>query len=280
MSIMASLGLSVSPARAALEIGKSDIIETLGENGDVSTWKYGYELSYADVVKTFEDKGYSPTSGASSTYIPLSSGGKFFDDIFEASSNIRLTMYSRSSAWTDSQVWASGGTGESYFTYKFDFTNAGYEITSFTVKDILYAVNATTQTRSVTTQYSTDGVTWTDAGGNLTNILRTTTSITSGTFTGGTSSLITLDPGVSTLYYRVLFAPTGGPATSGDNTSWNRLNGNAGGNNSNFFEVNFSLTPASIPEPSIPEPATVTLLSGAIVSGLSLLLRLRLRSRS
>jgi hypothetical protein len=249
------IGTFAPSARAALEIKKSDIIEI----DDVS--KYAYSLSYADMTKMVEDAGKLPTGNAT-----LSSGGKFFDDILEASSNIRMTMEITGSydagtgidtrKWNSGFVYASGGTAQSFFTYKFDFTNAGYEIASFTVKENLYAAN---QTRSVTTQYSTDGTTWIDAdSSDFTNVLRTTTSITSGTFSIGTSSPISLASGVSALYYRVVFTSPSGTTAFSAQQSWNRLNGTTGTNNLSFFEVNFDLTPAPVPE-----PATIAMLAGS-----------------
>ncbi|MDR1282348.1 MAG: PEP-CTERM sorting domain-containing protein [Opitutaceae bacterium] len=246
------IGTFSPSARAALEIKKSDITEIDGVS------KYAYSLSYADMTKMVEDAGKDPENG-NATLLP-GSGGKFFDDIFEASDNIRLMVEASGVAgsrkWNSGFVYANGGTAQSSFTYKFDFTSAGYEIASFTVKENLYAAN---QTRSVTTQYSTDGTTWIDAdSSDFTNVLRTTTSITSGTFSIGTSSPISLASGVSALYYRVVFTSLNGTTALSNQQSWNRLNGTTGSSNLSFFEVNFDLTPAPVPE-----PATIAMLAGS-----------------
>ncbi|MDR1284466.1 MAG: PEP-CTERM sorting domain-containing protein [Opitutaceae bacterium] len=253
VALLATILAAFAPsARAALEIQKSDITEA----NDVFT--YNYSFTYADMIKMITDAGKDYTQNGA----VLTSGGKFFDDIFSASSDIRLMVEKGGDAF----IHANSKTVQSSFTYKFDLANAGYEITSFTVTDRLYAAN---QDRAIVTQYSTDGATWTDTDGNLTNILRATTSITSGTFSNGTSPVITLASGVSTLYYRVVFTSLNGEATQFySQQSWNRLNTQSG--NSGFFEVNITLAPASIPGPTIPEPATIPILAGigALGSGL------------
>ncbi|WP_052362460.1 hypothetical protein [Geminisphaera colitermitum] len=251
LATVACLGLLVPSTRAALSITADKITTTEGSS------TYGYTLTYDDMLAAITAAGHIPTTSTTTTATStLSTGGKFFDDIFDKSANIRLSAESKSSAWNNVFIYASGGTTQSYFTYKFDFTAAGYQIESFTVKDALYTVN---QTRSVTTQYSTDGITWTDTDGALTNVLRTSTSITSG-ITSGISPSITLSSGISTLYYRVVFTSLPpGTATFNAQQSWNRSNGTAG-QNANLFAINFNLT-------SIPEPASIAPLIAAAALG-------------
>ncbi|EIP98339.1 PEP-CTERM putative exosortase interaction domain-containing protein [Opitutaceae bacterium TAV1] len=246
-------------ASAALEIKATDVTENAGAFG------YTYSLGYADLTAAATAADKDPAGGN----VNLQSG-KLFDDVFSISANIYQKMEASSGAWTNGYIFANGGTAQSSFTYKFDFTSAGYEITSFTVKDILFSTSANSYwsgMKSVTTQYSLDGTHWTD--------LRSTTSLTGGsnTFTGGTSSTITLSSGESIVYYRVLFESLNGTTTLGSEQSWNRLNGITGANNANFFEVDFNLAPASIPE-----PAAMAALLGAGVVGYALIRRFRSRA--
>jgi hypothetical protein len=250
------IGAFATSAHAALEIKKSDITETN------NVFTYNYSFTYADMIKMINDAGRTPTATSVATT------GKFFDDIFSTDgSTIRLMVEANTTdqVWTNAYIQANGTGAQISFTYKFDFTDAGYEIASFTVKDSLYAAN---QDRAVVTQYSTDGTTWTDTEGNLTNILRTTAG--NAGIQGGTSSLITLASGVSTLYYRVLFTSLDGTTstTFGTQQSWNRTN--AGLADASTFAINVTLTPVPVPE-----PATVTMLTGASVLVFGLLRRLR-----
>lgn len=239
---------------AALTIGKNDITTT----ADAS--QYTYSLTHADMTKMADDAGKNPENGTTA----LTSGGKIFTDIFEQTDNIRLTVETTGSVgskkWYNAFINANGGTAQSHFTYKFDFSNAGYKIDSFTVTDCVYAVN---QTRSVTTQYSTDGVTWTDANGDLTNVLRSSTA--GNNITSGTHPSITLTSDTSSLYYRVVFTSIDGTSNFNAQQSWNRSNGSSG-QNANLFSINFSLTP-------IPEPATVATLLAVATLGLACLVR-------
>lgn len=212
--------LPVSSAWAALVIESTDIADN----------RYSYSLSFADM--------------ATST--------KFDADVF---SQAGVSVGSDGTGAGERRyLRANAGLTSASFTYKFDFSEAGYAATSVSFGEYLLINNSSIAANEskTTTQWSVDGVEWTDVR-TLTRTGSQSTGTSTGTISVDFAALVgsgALDALPETVYYRVTFTSLTG-AFILNSQQWNR-----GGPDQTNFSANFTLAP-------IPEPSAFALLVGA-----------------
>lgn len=205
---------AVSSSIAALVIGSSDI--TGGE--------FSYSLSFGD----------------------LANATKFDADVF---SQTGVSLGSDGSGTGERRyLKADAGLTNASFVYKFDFSSAGYDVTSVSFSEYLLINNSsiTTNSSTTTTQWSVDGVNWTTI-----RTLSRTGAQTIGTSVGATNvdfaALVdsdALDALPNTVYYRVTFTSLSGSFIL-NSQQWGRS-----GPDQTNFSANFTLVSAAVPEPS------------------------------
>lgn len=170
----------------------------------------------------------------------------------------------------------SVGTGSSFasLTYKFDFSNLGYAVTSMTINDFLYLAapgSASGKTYSATTYYS-----FTGDNGDWTEIRSISTNTGVG-FTGGTDgatksttidfSTLNLSELPSTVYYKVDYKSVGGTFVNTNDVRWSPSQSEIA--DTDTFSASFKLT--QIPEAS-------TLAWTFVLSGIGAVTVLRRRA--
>ncbi|MDR1283269.1 MAG: PEP-CTERM sorting domain-containing protein [Opitutaceae bacterium] len=222
----------VTLANAALVITTDDIIDNT----------YSFSISFDDLVDNtkFENALYSSTNiyGATNEKPGESSERRF--------------------------VVPVTGTFEASFVIAFDFTQAGYTIADFTIRDTLFISNTTNGT-TITGMSS-----WTTGLANSGTQIRTVLAPggAGGQESRGTTFWTIPEAETqSIIYYVVTFAGTNPGRTLGTNTQWNRAGGQY---NTTTFLVNFDLVP-------VPEPSTYAILIGIISTSATLFWRRRTR---
>ncbi|MFA6962116.1 MAG: PEP-CTERM sorting domain-containing protein [Opitutaceae bacterium] len=227
--INTSLKLAALGAVLASSTFASLVIDTSSITGN----SYSYSLSFDD----------------------LANSTKFNADVF-SQSNVSVSA-DGSGAGERRYIAASTGATSASLVYKFDFTTAGYEASSVSFKDYILLNNTAIPTNSstATTQWSVDGVNWT-------NIRTKTATGTQQTSNGTTTidfanlvatSVLTALP--DTVYYRVTFTSLSGTFIV-NSQQWDRASPGT-----SQFTADFTLTSSSVPEPS-----TFALMAG--VAGL------------
>ncbi|MDR1282252.1 MAG: hypothetical protein LBK99_15735 [Opitutaceae bacterium] len=144
-------------------------------------------------------------------------------------------------------VTPNQGQTSASFVIAFDFSQAGYEITGFSIKDSLY-INNTTSSASIAGEsgWTTDLA---DPGTRIRVINSTGTPQSS-----SSSKDYSLTQASSIVYYTVAFTATN-TTFAAKNVQWSR---SAPGGIP--FEITFALAPAQVPE-----PATTAILAGVSV---------------
>ena len=134
--------------------------------------------------------------------------------------------------------------GPNEIQYQFDFSSSTYRVKDVSITDRLTVFASETQTGSMTSQWSTDGMNWTT--------LRTVSPTSPNTADSfGTVAFSVSNE--SSLYYRVVAAISQGDPYFTTSFQWNRLD-NSGLDNTHGFKVAFTNMTA------VPEPSTCVLL--------------------
>ncbi|AHF93986.1 hypothetical protein OPIT5_02150 [Opitutaceae bacterium TAV5] len=179
-----------------------------------------------------------------------------FSDALYSSSNIFGANTESSGTNERRYVTPEQGQTTASFIIAFDFSQTGYAITDFSIKDSLYINNTGSGTIRGESLWTTDLA---DPGTQIRVIASTGTPQSS-----ASTKSYTLTETSGIVYYVVNFTATN-TTFAAKNTQWSR-----GGPGASPFEITLNLTPSQVPEPS-----TYALLAGGLGLATALLWRRR-----